>query len=176
MRYTPIEEEKWKQIKDADEGYKISTLGRIGSSKYGDFRILKTYYAGKGYVMSDIRKDGKTIKRYIHRLVAQAFLPNKKNLPEVNHKDGNKNNNTKSNLNWTDGVGNMKHARKYLGFDQRGEKSGCAKLTEKDVRDIIAKYKTGKYTYAEIAKDYTVHYGHICSIVNRKFWKHLKIA
>lgn len=173
MRYTPISGEKWKQIKDADEGYKISTLGRIGSSKYGDFRILKTYYAGKGYVMCDMRKDGKTIKRYVHRLVAQHFIPNPDNLPEVNHKDGNKGNNIELNLNWTDGVNNMKHAREVLGFDQRGENSKNSKLTESDVIAIRERYAKGEHGCPTIAKDYNVHYGHIWNVVNRITWKHI---
>lgn len=63
-----------------------------------------------GYSQQLLRKDGKQYMRYTHRLVAEAFLPNPENLPEVNHKDGNKLNNAVSNLEWTDRSRNMRHA------------------------------------------------------------------
>lgn len=170
------EGEIWKDIIGVDKGYQVSDFGRVRSKKYGDYRIIKPYFAGKKYVYVDLRKDNECAKRSVHRLVAIHFIQNPNNLPEVNHNDGNKENNAKNNLNWTDGVGNMKHAREVLGYRCKGEDSSNAKLTESDVREIIRKYKTGKYTYAEIAKDYPVHHAHLCSIVKRKLWKHLKIA
>lgn len=173
MRYV---EEKWRQIKDADDGYKISNYGRVCSNKHGIFRILKPYKVNKGYWAVDFRFNGRYRKVSLHRLVALHFIPNPKNLPEVNHKDGDKFNNNRSNLNWTDGVGNMKHAREVLGFNQNGENSVNAKLTENDVRTIIALYATGNYTYVQLAEKYNIAAPHACGLVKRKFWKHLKVA
>ncbi|MDP4224837.1 MAG: HNH endonuclease [Bacteroidota bacterium] len=56
-------------------------------------------------------KDGKRNSFYIHRLVAETYIPNPNNLPEVNHKDGNKDNNHISNLEWTNHKDNINHAR-----------------------------------------------------------------
>jgi len=168
-------EENWKDINGYDGDYKINSLGKVCSYKYGYPVIMKTFLAGKGYEVVTLCKKNISKKYYIHRLVAIHFIENLNNYPEVNHIDGNKINNKLNNLEWVDGVSNMKHAREKLGFNQRGENSSNAKLTEDNVIDIINMYKTGKYTYAQIAKNYNVHHGHICSIVNRKFWKHLKI-
>lgn len=63
-----------------------------------------------GYCQQILRKDGKQYMRYMHRLVAEAFLPNPDYLPEVNHKDGCKLNNTVSNLEWVNRSQNMRHA------------------------------------------------------------------
>ena len=63
-----------------------------------------------GYSQQILRKNGKQHMRYTHRLVAEAFLPNPEHLPEVNHKDGNKLNNTVANLEWTNRSQNMSHA------------------------------------------------------------------
>jgi len=180
MRYEQIssgaQKEKWKDIAEYEGDYQISTLGRVRSCKYGDYRIRKPFIAGKGYVAIDLCKAAKAKKFYLHRLVAQHFIKNPNNLPEVNHNDGNKLNNAKNNLNWTDGIGNMKHARESLGFNQDGENSHRAKLTEKDVFNIISLYKTGRYSHAEIAKKYKVGASNIGAILNRTNWKHLKIA
>lgn len=63
-----------------------------------------------GYCQQILRKDGKQYMRYTHRLVAEAFIPNPDHMPEVNHKDGNKQNNAVSNLEWTNRSRNMRHA------------------------------------------------------------------
>lgn len=62
------------------------------------------------YLQATLWKDNKGTKFYVHRLVAQCYVPNPSNLPEVNHKDGNKLNNCHTNLEWTDSKGNSVHA------------------------------------------------------------------
>jgi hypothetical protein len=66
--------------------------------------------AQTGYVQQMLRKDKKQYMRYMHRLVAEAFIPNPNRLREVNHKDGNKLNNAVSNLEWVSRSQNMKHS------------------------------------------------------------------
>jgi len=168
--------EIWKDIKGVDKGYKVSNMGRIMSSKSGVDIILKPYSAGKNYCMVALRNNGGCKRMYVHRIVAQYFISNPKKYPEVNHIDGDKSNNKRSNLNWTDGVGNMKHSRENLGFNQSGENSGTAKLTESDVRNMISLYNTGGFSFKEIADKFNISSGHAHGVVNRKFWKHLKIA
>ena len=75
-------------------------------------RILKTQVSKHGYKTLDLCKDGVRHSKKVHRLVAEAFIPNPNKLPEVNHKDTNKLNNMHTNLEWVTKLGNMRHASK----------------------------------------------------------------
>ena len=96
--------EEWRII-DEVPNYEVSNLGRIKTIKTG--RIRKASITNIGYAQIGLHKDGKTVFRLVHRLVAKAFIPNPNNLPEVNHKDFNKLNNTIENLEWVDHRANM---------------------------------------------------------------------
>ena len=91
--------ETWKAI-DCYEGlYEVSDLGRIKSLKYGKEKILKLRN-NNGYLMVCLYKDGNAKQLYVHRIVAEAFIPNPQGLETVNHKDEDKTNNVASNLEW----------------------------------------------------------------------------
>lgn len=102
--------ETWKPIKDYEELYKISNDGRIKSFHNGRERIMKLNPHTKGYLKVQLSFNGTIKAKYIHRLVAQAFIPNPNNYPQVNHKDENKSNNCVSNLEWCDNQYNINHA------------------------------------------------------------------
>jgi len=166
---------RYIDINGFDGDYKIDSNGDVYSYKFNEPRKLKTYLGGKGYPTVDLCKNGKYAKCTVHRLVAKHFVPNPNNLPEVNHEDGNKLNYHPSNLTWTDGVGNMKHAREVLGFNNKGENSPNSKLLESEVLDIIKSYNNGISSMI-LSKKYNIDYKHVHALVKRKFWKHLNIS
>ena len=88
--------EEWKDI-ESFEGYQVSNEGRVKNSKG---KILKPQKNSCGYLRVQLWEDGKQVMKFIHRLVAEAFLPNPQNLPQVNHKDEDKANNRVENLEW----------------------------------------------------------------------------
>lgn len=97
--------EIWKEITGYKGLYKISNLGHV-KNRYN--HILKPEYSNKGYACIQLRKENKMRKHRIHILVAETFIPNPLNLPEVNHKDENKANNCVDNLEWCTHQENMK--------------------------------------------------------------------
>lgn len=104
----------WKDIDGYDGEYQISNLGRVKSFKYNKSKgmILKLCEINSGYLLVDLMKNGVRERKLIHRLVAKAFVHNddKENKIVVNHIDGNKRNNTCTNLEWTTYSENSIHA------------------------------------------------------------------
>lgn len=94
-------EEIWKDKKDYEGHYQVSNCGRVKSIKFGKEIILKQHIRG-GYYSVVLSKNGILKIFKVHRLVAQAFIPNPNNLTEVNHKDENKLNNNVDNMEWCD--------------------------------------------------------------------------
>lgn len=111
------EKEEWKEIPGYQGLYEISNLGRVKSlertivyppSKFypnGRTRVLKEKFLtpcvdGKGYQFVQLFINGKFRSKKVHRLVAEAFIPNINNFEQVNHKDENKKNNSVDNLEW----------------------------------------------------------------------------
>lgn len=84
--------EIWKDIKDYEGRYQVSNLGRVKSLARGSKKIL-IYWKCREYAVVALYKNNRKINFYVHRLVAETFIDNPKNLPIVNHKDFNKKNN-----------------------------------------------------------------------------------
>lgn len=114
-----MKNEIWKDINGFVGLYQVSNLGRVkslnrivvrsdGRKQEVKERILKAGFNGNYYHVR-LLKDGVTKTALVHRLVAEAFLPNVSNLPFVNHKDENKTNNIVDNLEWCD----MKYNKRY---------------------------------------------------------------
>lgn len=105
MEYTDIElkNEKWKDIEGYDGVYQVSDLGRVRSKKYGDWRLLRPKKSNSGYFSVNLCKYGKQKTVKIHRLVAQAFIPNDDNSKTIiNHRNECKSDNRVSNIEWCD--------------------------------------------------------------------------
>ena len=92
--------ETWKDVTDYEGLYQVSDLGHVRSLKCGKVRLLKPGTDGRGYFQIKFSRDGKTKEFPIHRLVAEAFIPNPSNFPVINHKDENPANNAVNNLEW----------------------------------------------------------------------------
>ena len=88
-------------------GYVITDDGKVISYKFREPRVMKTWYQKSGYENIKLCKDNVTYHFLIHRLVAEAFIPNPNNLPEVNHKDRNRQNNKVENLEWSNRIDNL---------------------------------------------------------------------
>ncbi len=154
----------WKSLTGFDGLYEISNYGEIRSLarefSYYDPRweritirkhksaIMKQFDSVGGYKFVSLRKNGEYYQRYVHRLVAQTFIDNPENKPEVNHKDRNKHNNSVSNLEWVTAKENSQHLL-HSGYDwgavSRG-KSPSAKTRAKI--SASCKGKTG-YTHTD---------------------------
>ena len=95
--------ENWKEIAGYEGIYEVSDQGRIkslGNNKSRKEKILKPQKECSGYLQIGLYKDGHVKMLKVHRLVAEAFIPNPQGLETVNHKDEDKTNNTVSNLEW----------------------------------------------------------------------------
>lgn len=90
-------------------GYYVDDIGKVYSRKYGDLRKLKPQLKKNGYLQIGLHNKGVVKYVNIHRLVAEAFIPNPDNLPEVNHKDEDKTNNSVDNLEWCTGCYNARY-------------------------------------------------------------------
>jgi hypothetical protein len=119
------ETEIWKTISDYPN-YMVSSLGRVKSLNYkrtGKEEILKPCVDSIGYCNVGLCKDNKQKKIYIHRLVAQAFIPNPDNLSQVNHKDENKQNNCVDNLEFCDATYNNTYGTRLERASKACQKS-----------------------------------------------------
>ena len=146
------------------EDYEITKEGKI-INKHNN-HILKPQPNGKGYLRVIIGH-----KRYfVHRLVAEKYLENKDNKPQVNHIDGNKQNNCVDNLEFVTNQENRNHAIKN-GLQVVGEKCPYSKLKEKDVIYIL---KNLNKKNSELSKMFNVSESTINDIRKNRTWKHLK--
>lgn len=117
--------------------------------------------------------DGKFQQKSIHRMIAETFIPNPDGKPQVNHKDGNKFNNSVDNLEWVSRSENQKHRFTVLGHNHFGEKNPGCKLTEKKVVEILTSYKTGRTSYSKLARLYNISVSTVHDIVTGVSWNHI---
>lgn len=106
-----MDREIWKDIQGYGGKYQVSNLGRVRSILRNKILIPKK--TKKGYLRIRLYENNHCKNIVIHRLVAFAFIPNPENKPQVNHKDGNKENNCVSNLEWCSCYENFWHANKH---------------------------------------------------------------
>lgn len=105
----------WKAVDGWERLYEVSNTGLVRSLPKGDgngnrMRLLKPDTNTRGYKRVTLCRFGKPTRHSVHRLVAQAFLPNPQNLPWINHLDSDPTNNSVGNLEWCDPKGNAMHS------------------------------------------------------------------
>lgn len=160
----------WKDVEGYDGAYSVNYWGEVRSNRSGIRLSMRVVPRGKGYVYVSLWKDGKEKKYYVHRLVAQAFVPNPENKLTVNHKNGNTYHNSKDNLEWMTHQEQQDHAWATGLTNNRGENCGTSKLKLLDVSSIRAEYSAGGITQKFLAEKYGVTQPQISKIVNDKRW------
>ena len=138
------------------DDYEITRDGKVINKHTG--HTLAPQPNGKGYLRVSI---GKKLM-FIHRLVAEKYIPNPENKPQVNHKDGNKLNNCVDNLEWVTNQENRNHAVDN-DLQVTGERCSWAKLTEENVKEIRA---NPGYENEYWARKFKVSRGTINDVVN----------
>lgn len=162
--------ENWKDIEGYEGIYQISNYGRVKSLKprYKNKSILKARTNIYGYSMVYLSYNKRKEYR-VHRLVAQAFIDNPENKPQVNHKDGNKKNNNVENLEWCTSSENNLHACK-TGL-MSGFKHHNSKFTKEEILWIRNNYK--EVGCNNIARKFKVTPSTIGNIANKKTYKYI---
>lgn len=174
--------EQWKRIPGNREIYEISSSGiirttdRIGARGYHVAgRILSQHENSNGYLRCNMNIEGKPKSYLVHRLVARCFIPNPEGKPFVNHKDGNKHNNSVENLEWCTKSENELHAHR-IGIKKttplKGELHGGRIFDWDTIRKIRAEYVKGSETHGQcaLARKYGTSQSHIYNIINNKNW------
>ena len=179
--------EVWKDIKDYEGLYQINNKGEVKALEktiwngqgylYFPEKIRKLNPDKDGYLNITLSNKGKVKTFKIHRLVAEAFIPNPNNLPEVNHKDGDKTNNNVDNLEWCTRKENQKHAFRIGLINQNGERNHMYGKLGADNPNSIPIYQLNKNTgdiireydsLASAGRDLSVNTGKICLVCQGK--------
>lgn len=147
--------------------YAVSRDGRIFTCNKELSQHVKNKYLTVHFSVS-----GKRIGKTVHRLVAEAFIPNPENKPFVNHLDGDKLNNNDWNLEWATAKENTQHALK-IGLIPVGEKSVSSLLTDAQVSSM--RKEVGK-TNRVLAKEYGLSVQAVGYILRGVSWKHLPVG
>jgi len=156
MKLSPIkhpfctkDKEEWRDIQGYVGVYQISSLGRVRSLDRVDMRgqpregkILSQLI--EKYARVTLCRNGRMKRFLVHRLVASEFVPNPKNLPEVNHLNTLKLDNRHTNLEWATKSRNISHAYDKAKISRAGERNGMAKLSDCQVIEIRRRLAIGE--------------------------------
>lgn len=163
-----------KELKGFEGIYWIYPNGDILTKTHyghkGKEAILKPAKDKKGYLRFGLMKEGKLHTKKGHRLVAENYLPNPNNLPQVNHINGIKTDNRVENLEWCTNMQNVHHAIENGLFSYV---KGIVKLNKEQVKQIRLKYKPNIYTRKMLAKEFNVSFNTIKDILSQRTWKNI---
>lgn len=180
-------QEEWRPVPGCVGLYEVSSFGslrsidrtiidKLGRPRLQKGRVIKQQTTKWGYRVGWVSVECQETLLKIHRVVAQAFIPNDASLPQVNHKDGDKTNNCVGNLEWCDATHNVQHAiRTGLKRFHRGEKIWIAKVTEDDVR-AIRRFRAAGRKLRDLAGQFGLSQSATWAIIQRKSWAHVQEA
>lgn len=139
--------------------YMVSDCGEIISLNIN--KPICQWVDNVGYLQVNLRKEGKKYYKRVHRIVAETFIPNPLNLPQVNHKDGNKRNNNIDNLEWTNNKqntlhgyqNNLYHSNKRSIKIEVFDKNNTYINTYKSIRETAEKLNINRKTLSRILFD-----------------------
>lgn len=168
--------ERWRWVKRACAygTYEVSSMGRVRSWRSGLARVLSPMWSGRSGCMYASFRPGRvggvvTRDITVHSAVAEAFLGPRPAGYDIDHIDGDTHNNSVDNLAYCTHQENVQRGWRRGRLSQRGESHGCSKLTEVDVKTIIASSESA----ITLATRYNVARQHIGRIRSKKTWKHL---
>lgn len=160
-----IKNEEWRDIKGWEGQYLVSNLGNVKTLigyRCEKGRIMKLHTKKEGYLTVGLKIAYKKQKQcYVHRLVAEAFIPNPDNLPEVNHKDEDKTNNRVDNLEWCTAKYNMNYG---TAKNRRAEKFSIAVNQYSKDGVFIKQWKS----MADASRELRITTSHICNVCQGK--------
>ena len=148
--------ELWKDIKGYEGVYQVSNLGRVkrvgryknqSGAEWESGIILKPADNQKGYYFVNLSRDNKTAQKYVHRLVAEAFIPNPENKPTVNHINCDRSDNRAENLEWTTYRENNNHSIKVMKDAGKSKRNNrLSKIVQQiDLQgNVIKEYPSGR--------------------------------
>lgn len=170
--------EIWKWVKGYEGLYQISNYGRAKTfprkGTGNKIKILKPRLK-EGYLQFSFSKDDQQKLFAVHRLVAEAFIPNPENKVQVNHKFGNKFDNYYENLEWITSLENQKHAYN-TGLRKKKPYRPQSKLTEEQVKWIRENYipYDEKYGAAALARKFNMNVNTMRKVIHRKRYKNVE--
>ena len=141
--------EIWKDVKGFEAYYEVSNMSNVRRKK-GSSHLRQVNLKGSpdkdGYINVNLKIKQKTNSKRVHRLVAEAFIDNPENKPQINHINGIKSDNRLENLEWCTLSENRRHAYKtglQNGLSRRGCKNNFAKLEDRDIIEIRKRLNKG---------------------------------
>jgi len=178
-----VETEIWADISGYEGEYQVSSQGRVRSVERVAYylragvEIMRKHRSvvlapndnGNGYLSVCLGRDN---RRYVHRMVCAAFCDNHDSLPEVNHKDGNTQNNVASNLEWCNRLYNIGY-KETTDTQLKGDRAWNAKLNNANVKQIKSMVHNKEARQCDIAKAFGVSRETICGILHGRTWRHV---